>query len=53
MRTFICVILVIIAGALPSIIGGWNCWDSWQWWAIAIPIDLLALYIYNSEDKSK
>jgi hypothetical protein len=52
MRTFICVILLIIAGALPSIIGGW-CLDNWQWWAIVIPIDLLALYIYNSEDKTK
>jgi len=32
MRIFIGVILSLIAGGLPIILGDWNFWDSWQWW---------------------
>jgi len=45
-------VLSIFAGILPVLIGGWNFWDSWQWWVIAIPIDILALYILNQKDNN-
>ena len=53
MRIFTWLVLSIFAGILPALIGGWNFWDSWQWWVIAIPIDILALYILNQKDNNK
>jgi hypothetical protein len=51
MNVLIWLVLCVFAGILPNLVGGWNALDSWQWWAIAMPIDVLAFYIFISNNK--